>query len=470
LHTVNKVDFKIKEILTRGGVMKKLIFLFVLIVVASKAQHTITVDGSGADWLGTASSTVHGTTYSDGEFIYTGKSSDERTDYDGTQESSDNDITEVRFGQDGTYIYMLLKVRDLTDVNYPHVCLVFTNGSSSQNFIGDDSKRSNQNGGAATGLGNSAQNGRLVDIHCSSSGSPVIEMYDGGSWYAPPAGGHQVSFSTSNNLIEARIKLTDLGLTSSSTTKVSLMLCPNRVTWNNDGDGTAWQNDNETNGVDVMTPGGTDGSNAWSRDLSDGDVDNYASVDLGQAPIPIELNSFIARVKDRNVTLNWSTSTEVRNYGFDIERKSINGVWTKVGFVEGNGNSNVPHDYTFIDKNLKNGKYSYRLKQVDTDGSFEYYYTSDVDVKALEKYELNQNFPNPFNPVTNISYTILQPGNVKLTLYNALGQVVKSLINESKDAGTYNYTLTTDGLNSGVYFYKIETTNFTQIRKMIVVK
>ncbi len=197
---------------------------------------------------------------------------------------------------------------------------------------------------------------------------------------------------------------------------------------------------------------------------------NYVATFTTDAEVPVELTSFTAKSLGRNVVLHWATATEVRNTGYDVERSTNKINWTKIGYVEGQGNSNTPNEYSFTDKNLKVGKYFYRLKQIDTDGSFEYYYTSEVDVKTTEKFELTQNFPNPFNPSTNIAYTITQAGNVKLTLYNALGQAVKTLVNEYKEAGSYNFILVTDGLNSGVYFYKIESGNYSQVRKMMILR
>ena len=431
----------------------------------------VTVDGSADEWIGTPSTTVHGTTVSEGEWIYTGKANDERTDYSGTQSSSDNDITEVRFGQDGDNLYILVKMRDITNVDYPHVCLVFTNGSSSQNFIGDDSKKNNTNDGAATPLGSSAQYGRLVDLHATSTGVPVIEMYDGDSWYAPPTDGQNtVVFSTSNDVIEASIDLDDLGLSSSSTTRVSLMTAPNRVGWNNDIDATAWSNEDQTNGVDVMTPGAADG-NAWGRDLSDGDVDNSGEIDLGDVPLPVELSSFTANVNGNTVELNWQTATERNNYGFEIQRrKDGNEEWAKIGFVEGAGNSNSPKTYSFTDKVNTNGKYSYRLKQIDLDGSYEYSNVVEINIGVADKFELLPNYPNPFNPTTKIKYAIPTEMHVTLNVYDVLGRKVATLVNKKQNAGNYEVVFNAGNLPSGIYFAKITAGTYSAVRKMMLVK
>ena len=104
--------------------------------------------------------------------------------------------------------------------------------------------------------------------------------------------------------------------------------------------------------------------------------------------------------------------------------------WEKIGFVNGNGNSNSPKSYSFEDKNLNSGKYSYRLRQIDNDGQFEYSKIIEIDLNGVKKFELSQNYPNPFNPSTTIKFNLPEAGMVKLTLYNILGQEIRWLVNE----------------------------------------
>lgn len=459
--------------------MKKLLFFIIISLINISnifGQRTITIDGNASDWQGTDPSSGHQTTYSNGEFIYKGVANDERTDYDGTQESSDNDITEFRVATDGTWLYLLIKMRDITNVDYPHICLVFTNGSSSQSFIGDDSKRSNTNGGGATPLGLSSQYGRLVDIHSTSSNSPTIEMYDGGSWYAPPTSGYGVVISTANDVIEAKISLGDLGLSSTSTTKISFMTAPNRVGWNNDIDGTAWGTDNVTNGVDVMTPGASSGSSAWDRDLNNGDVGYYAEVNLANAPLPVELASFSASYFNGGVTLVWKTATEINNYGWEIERSKIDektnkpSVWEKVGFVKGSGNSNSPKEYSFIDTKALYGYYAYRLRQIDVDGSASY--SSEVRVFAGSKPQVYdvKNYPNPFNPQTTIRFELPEAGNVKLAIYDITGQLVKVLVDEWMPEGIHEKIFDGSQLASGIYISVLQAKDVRVVKKMQLIK
>ena len=194
-----------------------------------------------------------------------------------------------------------------------------------------------------------------------------------------------------------------------------------------------------------------------------------------EAPLPVELSAFSASVIGKTVKLNWITATEVNNYGFDVERMS-NGKgqtsdnWNKIGFVNGNGNSNSPKSYSYEDKNLSAGKYSYRLKQIDNDGQFEYSKTIEVDFGVPTKFELSQNYPNPFNPSTTIKFSLPEAANVKLTIFNILGQEVKTLVNEFKEVGVHTINFNSDGIDSGVYIYRIEAGSFTQTRKMTLIK
>lgn len=98
-----------------------------------------------------------------------------------------------------------------------------------------------------------------------------------------------------------------------------------------------------------------------------------------------------------------------------------------------------------------------------------------LDVKEIgtgmpESYSLEQNYPNPFNPTTNIRFSITESGLVTLKVYNALGQEVATLLNEEKNAGSYEYNFSANNLSSGIYFYKIQSNGFTATKKMILVK
>ena len=187
--------------------------------------------------------------------------------------------------------------------------------------------------------------------------------------------------------------------------------------------------------------------------------------------IPVELISFNASVKDNSITLSWTTATEINNRGFEIQRRNENNTWLTIGFIHGKGTSTEVQSYSFIDENLIPGKYSYRLKQVDFDGRFEYSNIVNVKIGSPLSFELSQNYPNPFNPTTTINFTLPEKTNVNLKVYNILGSQVAEVLNEVKDAGSYSVNFKAQGLSSGIYIYKISTGSGKEIsRKMTLLK
>ena len=199
-------------------------------------------------------------------------------------------------------------------------------------------------------------------------------------------------------------------------------------------------------------------------------VDDYAVIDL----IPVELTSFTANVVNGNVQLDWTTATETNNKGFEVQKKFGNEFQT-IAFVEGNGTSTQQHTYSYSDQNVENGNYSYRLKQVDFDGSSEYSQVVEVTVDRPVEYNLAQNYPNPFNPSTKINYGLKVDSKVTLKVFDILGQEVVTLLNQNMTAGNHTVTFDASKLNSGVYLYKIEAagvdgSSFNSVRKMILNK
>ena len=190
--------------------------------------------------------------------------------------------------------------------------------------------------------------------------------------------------------------------------------------------------------------------------------------------VPVELDLFTATVSDNDVLLKWNTVTEINNFGFDVERTVISIaerdlLWNVIGFIPGNGNSNIIHQYVFQDKDLLSGNYQYRLKQIDNDGTFEY--SNSIEVTILPKqFALYQNYPNPFNPSTTISYDLPVNDFVTLKIYDVIGNELETLINEEQPAGYHKINFNASGFSSGMYFYTLQSGNKIFTNKMILIK
>lgn len=191
--------------------------------------------------------------------------------------------------------------------------------------------------------------------------------------------------------------------------------------------------------------------------------------------IPVELTSFTARIINEYVRLDWITAAELNNSGFEIEKRassnqSVTGMWNTIGFVPGYGTTTEKHLYSFDDKGLENGRYLYRLKQIDFDGTYKYSNIAEVEFVLPLEFSVEQNYPNPFNPVTTISWQSPENGHQALVIYDVLGNEVVKLMDEVKPAGRYEVSFNASGLSSGVYFYKVTSGKFVETRKMLLMK
>jgi len=206
----------------------------------------------------------------------------------------------------------------------------------------------------------------------------------------------------------------------------------------------------------------------WTNDLvkPDQEIDPYHS-------LPVELTSFTAQLNENQVSLQWQTATETNNQGFEIERRMDDNKWSRIGFVEGHGTTTEVQSYQFIDNvsNLNANIFTYRLKQIDYNGSFEY--SDEVEVMnsiSPDKFNLEQNFPNPFNPSTTIKFSLPNPNFVTLKILNVLGEEVAVLINKELTTGTYELEWSGSEYPSGVYFYHLKTDEFEVTKKMLLMK
>jgi Secretion system C-terminal sorting domain len=192
-------------------------------------------------------------------------------------------------------------------------------------------------------------------------------------------------------------------------------------------------------------------------------------------PCPVELSSLVSAMQGRDVVLNWETKTEKNSDKFEVER-STNLTWTNIGSVKASVLSNSPRQYSFTDKNLQTGKYQYRLKMIDNNGSFQYSKIVETQVALPKNFELSQNYPNPFNPSTQINYSLPSDSKVTLEVYNINGDRIVLLVDQNQSAGFYTVNFNNKNISSGVYFYhlvavdKATGNNFSSVKKMMLLK
>jgi len=451
--------------------MKKiLLVLFVTISLTLSAQPTI--DGlitdaqyttvgsftSGRDGFGSSNNLKEIRYYQDGTYMYVGISCD--------LTSNDNVILFLNFSGyggrstgtiNGSSAGISAGVFSSTnglagakmdfDVDF---AFAFNEGNSGTNLYMDVARFGSLGYITATYEGTCNQSGTSTDIDITSTTGGTT----GNSTLA-----YNNSGSSSNYGIELKIPISSFsGVTASQTVQFFALITSSAGFASNE-----------------CIPGDPGASNLGNN----ADFSAISGQDFftGVQALPVELTSFSGKVVNGKINLNWNTATEVNNYGFEVERaKAVSGSqnvqFAKVGFVEGNGNSNSPKSYSFTDANVTSGKYIYRLKQVDTDGQFEYSQEIEVSVDNLiNGYVLEQNYPNPFNPSTSIKFGFQQDTRAEVKVYNVIGAEVATLFNGIADAGRiYEVTFDASGLASGTYFYKLVTPDKTDVRKMILMK
>jgi hypothetical protein len=199
-----------------------------------------------------------------------------------------------------------------------------------------------------------------------------------------------------------------------------------------------------------------------------------APVNIVNVALPVELVSLTAAAQGANsAILRWSTATEINNNGFDVERRAEGTMaWAKIGFIAGAGTSNSPKEYSYQDVNVAPGVNVYRLKQIDNGGSFKYSASVEVDAgTAVRRLELLNNYPNPFNPATEIRFSVPEDGYASLKVYNVLGQEVATLFSGMARAGHYiPATFNAGTLASGVYLSRLEYNGKSMIQRMLLTK
>ncbi len=237
---------------------------------------------------------------------------------------------------------------------------------------------------------------------------------------------------------------------------------------------------------ETITSDGAGGAIVTWTDLRNGNRDVYVQNVPADGILPIQLSSFTAQQEPHGygVLLDWTTLSEINNYGFEVQRSFENDTLYAAlpgGFIPGHGTANEPHHYTFIDSSAYSGHWYYRLRQIDLGGAA--HLSEGISIHLLtgvrqpilpQMFSLSQNYPDPFNPSTTIRYQLPTASHVTLRIYNTLGQEVATLVNGLQESGYNSAVWSARNVASGVYFYRIAATSgqttFREVRKMLVVK
>jgi hypothetical protein len=200
------------------------------------------------------------------------------------------------------------------------------------------------------------------------------------------------------------------------------------------------------------------GSSAWSP------VSSFNT-------IPAPTNLTLQKSALTQITLSWDDNSSSEN-GYVIERKkSPQASFTILDTLKGSGNK-------YADNKIEQGQtYTYRVKAYNDLGESDYSNEASLittDIKKNEEipteYSISQNYPNPFNPMTEIKYQVPVVSNIVIKVYDTYGKEVATLVNGNRQPGTYQVSFDGSKLASGVYFYRLQTKNFTDTKKLVIVK
>ena len=249
---------------------------------------------------------------------------------------------------------------------------------------------------------------------------------------------------------------------------------------------TIWGDDSLTPEIDGVVPGDTLLIRVWDQSVDEELDDVIATYSQGdglytpdailqlssldaQSDLPVELASFEAGVSGTDVRLDWATLSERGNAGFEIQLRTGESEFIRVGFVAGAGNSDKRLVYSYNVADLEVGEYAFRLKQVDYTNNHSYGRVVEVSVLGAAP-ELLGNFPNPFKDHTTITYSLPTRSDVSLRLFDVTGREVRVLARGSKSAGAHQVTVDATGMPAGVYFQRLQVGESVVTRRLHLVR
>jgi hypothetical protein len=398
-----------------------------------------------------------------GMFLYAGDRNTviRSTDY------GDNWIT-VSSGLPASVIYALAAVKDPGEGGATTI-FAGTFGSGVYRSTNDGANWTVANAGLSNLY---VSNFATVPAIDGSGGTVLLARTSGGLYRSTNSG---TSWSLANGLSIFRDFLTIGTTLYAATTQGAAFSTNSGTTWFDMSSGLDYRWMHSLTRLGTYIFAGSSGNGVWRHIIED-------------TPVPITLSSFTARPAQarEGVHLEWTTISEVNNYGFTVQRKCSGEFQDLPGaFIAGKGTTATPHQYTYRDTTISvAGSYEYRLKQQDLDGTVHYSTSVSVDViltgvadAAPGEFRLTQNSPNPFNPSTVIRYTVGVVGgqpsgasSVKIVVYDLLGREVAVLVNGMKEPGTYSVVFNATGCSNGVYLCRMTAGRYTAVKKMLLLQ
>jgi len=230
------------------------------------------------------------------------------------------------------------------------------------------------------------------------------------------------------------------------------------ATWTQEGGGSIGNvvvEDVEARNEDGFVLAGTHGNGVYSSAVT----------------VPVELVRFEVARQGSDVELSWATASETNNAGFRVEHRYREGGFEEVGFVEGNGTTSRPKTYQYRAEGLQPGSHTFRLRQVDTDGTTSRLRSRTVTVSPSGAFELTDPAPNPFAEAATMRLTVREAQQVEAAVYNTLGQQVRALLDRRLSANEpIDVSVEGRGLASGVYFVRVRGATFEATRKVVVAR
>ncbi len=243
-------------------------------------------------------------------------------------------------------------------------------------------------------------------------------------------------------------------------------------------DGTA--NPNTRNSFYRLAPDGTPTKLAslgqFGAGITSADYEGVACLLDGVGVLPVELTSFDALVDGDAVQLAWTTASETNNAGFEVHLHNLpsaigNLPWQVLGFVDGHGTTEQAQGYGYRVEGLAPGRYAFRLKQIDYDGSFAYSPAVEVSVALPQAFLLSAAYPNPFNPETRFTLQLRRGQPVAIHVYDVLGRRVQTLFDGTLEAGQARvFRFEAGDLPGGAYLIRVEAAAFSATQRVVLVR